>query len=71
MLYIVPRVSGYVASIQVMSHDKLKHQHFWSQDITFMSYRGFIHDGLFWLKMLQIAESFIHLTFSAIAYYFH
>ena len=29
------------------------------------------HDGLFQLKMLQIAESFIHLTFSTIFYYFH
>ena len=29
------------------------------------------HDGLFYLKMLQIAESFIHLTFSTTVYYFH
>ena len=29
------------------------------------------HDGWFWVKMLQIAESFIHLTFSTIVYYFH
>ena len=29
------------------------------------------HDGLFWLRMLQIAESFIHLTFSTTVYYFH
>ena len=29
------------------------------------------HDGLFYLKMLQIAESFIHLTFSTTVYHFH
>ena len=30
-----------------------------------------VHDGWFWVKMLQIGESFIHLTFSTIVYYFH
>ena len=30
-----------------------------------------IHSGLFQLKMLQIAESFIHLTFFLTVYYFH
>ena len=29
------------------------------------------YDGLLWLKMLQIAESFILLTFSTIVYDFH
>ena len=44
----------------------------WGFGVTRQVWEHFmIHDGLFLLKMLQIAESFIHLTFSTIVYYFH
>ena len=49
VLYLLTSRSGYVATIQIMSCDKLKHQvsqQLLSYDMTFMSHRGVLlyHD---------------------------